>query len=156
VNDKPGKAVFDCNIFAQALLNPLGPGGACVEAAIAGHTNLFISDFILEEIREIPNKQTPRRAGISEDKVESLIALLMDVTEKIAAPPPVFAHPIDPDDSHYVNLALAAGATVIVSRDRHLLNLNNPAKPWSAEFRRQYPSLRVVTAETFLKEPQPR
>jgi uncharacterized protein len=152
VNDKPGKVVFDCNIFAQALLNPLGPAGACVEAAIDGRVTLFISDFVLEELRDIPNKSTPRRAGVTKQKAESLIAILIEIAERIGAPPPVFVHPIDPDDSHYVNLALAAGARLIVSRDRHLLNLNNPAKPWSSEFRRQYPLLQVISAETLLKE----
>jgi len=39
-----------------------------------------------------------------------------------------------------------------VSRDRHLLNLNNPAKPWSADFRSRFPSLRVFTVEQMLSE----
>src|SRR5438552_3327751 len=74
VSDKPRKVVFDCNIFAQALLNPLGPAGACVDAAIDGRVRLFISDFVLEEIRDIPNKPTPREVGVTEQKAESLIA----------------------------------------------------------------------------------
>ena len=64
--------------------------------------------------------------------------------------PHVFDHPIDPDDSGYVDLALATGTKLIVSRDRHLLGLNNPAKPWSAEFRRRFPEFRVLTPEDLL------
>ena len=37
--------------------------------------------------------------------------------------PSVYIHPHDPDDSHYVDLAIATNSTLIVSRDRHLLNL---------------------------------
>jgi predicted nucleic acid-binding protein len=33
--------------------------------------------------------------------------------------PDVYRHPIDEDDSCYVNLAIAAGAKLIVSNDRH-------------------------------------
>jgi putative PIN family toxin of toxin-antitoxin system len=152
VSNEARRVIFDCNIFAQALLNPLGPAGACVDAATQGRVSLFISDFVLEEIRDIPNKPTPRRLGVTESKAESFVSLLMDVAERIAVPPPVFIHPIDPDDSHYVNLALAAAARLIVSRDRHLLNLSNNAKPWSADFRRRFPQLQVVGAETLLEE----
>jgi uncharacterized protein len=152
VSDNPQKVVFDCNIFAQALLNPLGPAGACVDAAIQGRVRLFISDFVLEEIREIPNKPTPRKAGITDEKAERLISLVLELAERIAVPPVLFVHPIDADDSHYVNLALAADARLIVSRDRHLLNLHNPAKPWSAEFRSRFPQLQVIGPEVLLSE----
>lgn len=151
MNNPPKKVVFDCNIFAQAILNPLGPAGGCVDAAIDGRVTLFISDFILAEIGDIPNKPSPRKMGVTAQKAEVLIAMLIDSAERIAAPPAVFVHPIDPDDSPYVNLALAADARLIVSRDRHLLNLNNPAKPWSAEFRSRYPLLQVISAEELLE-----
>jgi predicted nucleic acid-binding protein len=52
----------------------------------------------------------------------------------------------------YIDLAVAAGAAVITSRDKHLLNLTNPAKPWSADFRARFPWLRVMSPETFLRE----
>ena len=96
--------VFDCNIFAQALMNPLGPAGACVDAAMDGRVTLFISDYVLEEIRDIPNKPTPRKLGVTPQKAESLIVLLVDGVVRIPEPPVVFIHPIDPDDSPYVNL----------------------------------------------------
>ena len=133
-------------------MNPLGPAGACVDASINSRVKLFLSDFVLDEICDIPNKSTPRKIGITQQKVESFASLLIDCAELIAVPPALFVHPIDPDDSPYVNLALAADAGLIVSRDRHLLNLNNPAKPWSIEFRRRYPFLRVISAETLLEE----
>ena len=37
--------------------------------------------------------------------------------------PELFAYARDPDDAHYVNLALAADAKLIVSRDKDLLDL---------------------------------
>jgi len=146
------KVVYDCNIFAQALLNPIGPAGACLQAAMDGRVALFIAEFLLAEIRDIPYKPTPARAGITSTKVETLVQLLLERAEFISSFPRLFVHPIDEDDSDYVNLALAVDARLIVSRDRHLLNLNNPAKPWSADFRARFPALRVISAEQFLTE----
>ena len=146
------KVVFDCNIFAQALMNPVGPSGACVQAAFDGRVILFIGGFVVSEIRAIPNKPTPARAGVTPEKAEELIQLLLVKTEFISNFPSLFVHPIDEDDSDYVNLALAADAKLIVSRDRHLLNLNNPAKPWSTDFRARFPDLRIVTPQQLLAE----
>jgi putative PIN family toxin of toxin-antitoxin system len=146
------KVIFDCNIFAQALMNPIGPAGACVQAAFNGQITLFIADFVISEIRDLPNKPTPAKAGVTPKKAEDLVQLLLLKAEYISDVPAVFAHPIDEDDSAYVNLALATDAKLIVSRDRHLLNLGNPAKPWSADFRVRFPDLRIISAEQLLAE----
>jgi predicted nucleic acid-binding protein len=63
----------------------------------------------------------------------------------------VFAYTRDPDDAHYVNLALAAGADVIVSRDRDLLDLVAANRPESVEFRRRFPALQILTPEEVLR-----
>ena len=146
------KVIFDCNIFAQALMNPHGPAGACVQAALDGQVTLFIADFVISEVREIPNKPTPAKAGVTPEKTENLVQLVLVKAEYVSSFPAVFVHPIDDDDSDYVNLALAADAKLIVSRDRHLLNLNNPAKPWSADFRARFPDLHIISAEQMLRE----
>ena len=61
-------------------------------------------------------------------------------------------HPIDPDDSHYVNLALHAEAGVIVSRDKHLLNLMDAARKEAQEFMAQFPAIRVIDPVELLQE----
>lgn len=60
-------------------------------------------------------------------------------------------HPIDPKDSHYVNLALASDAKLTVSRDKHPLGLTNPAKPPAAEFMSRFPHLKVLQPEELLR-----
>ena len=133
-------------------MNPAGPAGACVQAAFDGQMTLFIADFVISEIRDLPHKPTPARVGVTPGKVENLLQLLLVKAEYVSDIPAVFVHPIDKDDSDYVNLALAADAKLIVSRDRHLLNLNNSAKPWSADFRSRFPDLRVISAEQLMLE----
>lgn len=150
MSDSPIKVVFDCNVFVQALLNPVGAAGVCMQYALDGVVSLSLSPYVLAEIRDIPTKPTPMRLGITPPKVERLIANLTAVSTLIDHVPEVYEHPIDADDAHYVNLARAAGAAIIVSRDRHLLGLGDPAKPWSADFRGRFPELRVITPEEML------
>jgi putative PIN family toxin of toxin-antitoxin system len=146
------KVVFDCNVFAQALLNPDGPSGVCLQAMIDIPKRLLVSEWVIQEITELPDKGPLRGLGVSEKRVAGLVATLGDIAARIDDPPAVFEHPIDEDDSAYINLAIAGAADLIVSRDKHLLNLTNPAKPWSVEFRARFPQIRVISPEALLQE----
>ena len=53
----------------------------------------------------------------------------------------------DPDDEPYLNLAIAAGASFIVSWDDDLVSLME-----QTQFRKEYPSLSVVTPVSFLDD----
>ena len=66
--------------------------------------------------------------------------------------PEIFSYQRDPDDAHYINLALAADARLIVSRDKDLLDLMDATKPEAAEFQQRYPSLRILSPVGFLRE----
>jgi putative PIN family toxin of toxin-antitoxin system len=145
------KVIYDCNIHLQFLLNPAGPGGRCVRAALARDVELILSYYLLDELREMPGRPTPRKLGLTPGGVENYIAELLLVCPLVSHVPMVYEHPIDRDDSHYVNLAIATGAKVIVSRDRHLLGLMDPSKTWSAEFRQRFPEIHVLAAEVFLE-----
>lgn len=50
---RPSKAVLDCNVFLQALGNPSGPAGRCVQAALAGQFQLFIARLLIDELLEV-------------------------------------------------------------------------------------------------------
>jgi predicted nucleic acid-binding protein len=63
----------------------------------------------------------------------------------------VYQHPIDPKDSHYVDLAIASNSKLIVSRDKHLLNLMNPLKAGAQQFKAKFPSLAVLQPEQLLE-----
>ncbi len=144
--------VFDCNVFAEALLNPEGPAGLCLQAVLDDPERLLASNWVIQEIGELPNKGLLRSLGVNEDRVLIVLTALNNAAVRIDEPAMVFEHPIDEDDSAYINLAIAGGAEVIVSRDKHLLNLTNPAKPWSADFRSRFPHLRIMSPEAFLQE----
>jgi putative PIN family toxin of toxin-antitoxin system len=145
------RVVFDCNIFAQTLITPSGNAGKCVERVLDGKLSLFWSDYVLKEVRKISEKQTPRRLGVTPAQIESLIARLTPTAHLVENPPSVYHHPIDSKDSHYVDLAVASNAKLIVSRDKHLLNLMNLSKPGAHEFRAKFPSLVVLQPEQLLE-----
>ena len=143
------KVVFDCVVFAQALLNDRGPAAACLDLARSQLVHLVWSDYVLAEIRELPEK-LPASMQITGDKVEAFIQDVATFAEIVGDVPSVYTHPLDPDDSHYVNLALAAAATLITTRDRHLLQLMDRLRPESAEFQRRFPNLEIVTPVSLL------
>jgi putative PIN family toxin of toxin-antitoxin system len=149
------KTIFDCNIFVQALINPAGPAGACVQLALDGQITLFVADFVIAELRGIPQKPISAKLGITPKLVEDLVQLLLVKADYVSKVPTVFAHPIDEDDSAYVDLAARTQANVIVSRDRHLLGLMDSAKAWAADFRLRFPNLRIIRPEELLAEIRP-
>jgi putative PIN family toxin of toxin-antitoxin system len=148
--DRPrATAVFDCNVFAQALININGPAGVAVRAALAGSIRLVLSNHVLREAAELPSK-LPRRLGVTEDRVNELLSQLLQSAEQIATPPPVFAFDRDPDDAAYVDLAVASGATYLVTRDKDLLSLSVPNATQAVAFAARFPGLRVVDPVAFL------
>ena len=147
------RLVFDCNVFAQALINELCPAGRCFNEAKLGNATLYVSEYVLKEIEELHQK-IPARYQVTAEDCEMLLEQISTFAEIINRPDSVYVHPIDPDDSAYVNLAIAAKAELIVSRDKHLLGLNDPGKPWSKEFRDRFPALRVLTPDQYLAERQ--
>lgn len=149
--EAPGRVVFDCTVFAQALINPKGPAGACVTAAQSGRLRLFVSEYVLTEVRELSGKLPPK-LRVDANWVETFIFDLAKYSESIAAVPELFVYARDPDDAHYVNLALAANARLIVTRDRDLLDLMDPAIADSRDFQARFPMLRVTDPVTLLRE----
>jgi putative PIN family toxin of toxin-antitoxin system len=144
------RVVFDCNIFAQTLITPSGNAGRCVEMVLGGKLSLFWSEYVLAEIRRIPEKKTPHKLGVTSANVEALIARLWPVAQLVDHPVSIYVHPVDPKDSHYVDLAVATNSKLIISRDKHLLGLTNPLKPGAKDFMARFPQLAVLQPEQLL------
>jgi predicted nucleic acid-binding protein len=76
----------------------------------------------------------------------SAIATIVD------SAPPIYTHPTDPDDSAYVNLALATESKLIISRDRHLLNLMDARRVEGRSFRKLFPELVILPPHEFARQ----
>ncbi len=141
----PIPAVFECTVFAHALINPRGPAGGCLAGAQRGQVRVFVSKYCLQEIRELSTKLPPR-LGIAAERVDRFILDLAKYTEPVEDVPVEFTYDRDPDDAPYVNLASAAKARFLVTRDRDLLDLMQ-----SAEFTTRFPGLEIIEPSVFLR-----
>jgi putative PIN family toxin of toxin-antitoxin system len=124
------RVVFDCNVYLQALISARGPAAACFDAARSGRVSLFYSDFVLDELRDVALRpRLVERFRITQEAVEMFIELSQKAGVYLARVPEVFRYDRDPKDAHYVDLAIASSAQLVVSRDRDLLSLNSKETP---------------------------
>jgi predicted nucleic acid-binding protein len=93
------KVFFDCVVFAQAIINDRAPAGSCLELARSKTLGLIWSDYVLAEIRELPEK-LPARLLVTADRVDAFLEHVATFAEFIAAVAPVYQNPFNPDDSH--------------------------------------------------------
>jgi hypothetical protein len=96
------------------------PAAECLTLARSGTIRLVWSDYVVTAIRELPLK-LPARLLVTQERDEAFLRDVAPLAETIDHVRDVYQHPLDVDNSHYVNLALAANAQLITSRDRHLL-----------------------------------
>jgi len=66
--------------------------------------------------------------------------------------PHVFPYERDPKDEPYINLAIASGASYLVSRDTDVLDLANPTNADGARLRHLAPLLQILDPLSFLTE----
>lgn len=150
------RVVFDCNVFLQALARPEGPAGRCMEMALSGQVALYVSSIVMEEIRRVTAyPKLIAKFRLRPNRVAALLENLPKVAVVVPNVPDLWRYDRDPDDAHYVNLALAADARLIVSRDKDLLDLMDSSKPEAAEFQKAYPTLRILDPVGFLREITP-
>lgn len=145
-------AVFDTVVLLQGAAKPNGPAGRCLRLDAEGRAALSMSAEGLAEIADVLGREKVRRrfpqwtvAGIAHflQNLRSLVRMVADV-------PLTFSFARDPDDEHIVNLAIAAGATFIVSRDNDLNDLMKDDNADGVELRQQYPSLTILDPVAFL------
>jgi predicted nucleic acid-binding protein len=122
-----------------------------VNRARRGEVLLFVSDYLVREIRELEQK-IPARYGVTPRQVNDLADQVILFGTFISDILSVYRHPHDPDDSHYVDLAIATNSTLIVSRDRHLLNLMDESRSDGKDFKQRFPDLEIMTPENLLQK----
>ena len=113
------KIVLDTNCLLQIIF-PQSYHKEVLEALVAGRYSVCVTNEILFEYKEIIAKRTGDASF-----ADSVIALLLSLpaTELIA---PYFRFNLitaDPDDNKFVDCAITAGATYVVTNDRHFEEL---------------------------------
>ena len=117
------RAVLDPNILISALLSPRGAPAEIVVRWLRGEFELVVSERLLDELgRALAYPKL--RAHVTEDEASGFVSLLRRAAF-FASDPPGGAHrSMDPADDCLLALAEAERA-VIVSGDRHLLELGD-------------------------------
>lgn len=118
------RAVLDVNVLVAAILSPTGSSATVLRRWLEGAYDLVVSPKLLEELERTLGYRKIRERVTSEDAGE-LIELLRRNAEVRNDPtnePPVRSD--DPDDDYLISLAVDARA-VLVSGDRHLLDLSD-------------------------------
>lgn len=150
----PMKVVFDCMIFLQATANQQSPAANALDLIDTGEIRLYVSEPTLEEIRKVLNRAEVRTAlpQITGVRIEALFRRLEKKAIMVRHVPRLFEHSRDHRDEPYLNLAIAAKADFLVSRDRDLLDLMTGHESESKQFLQRFRFLRVIKPGDFLKE----
>lgn len=114
--------MFDANTVVSAALNPDGPRRPIATARTRG--TIALSEAVHREVAEVLARPNFARA-LTDDRRREILELLSAAALWIA-PGETVRDCRDGKDNRYLELALAAGATAIVSSNEDLLVLN----PW--------------------------
>lgn len=127
------KVVFDTNILLSGHFWK-GPPYRCLVAAEAGLVSMILSDPIVAELRE----KLVEKFNVPREEAEAVVDHLETHAEIVATHGRSGWVKPDPDDDKFIDAALTAGARIIVSGDRHLLDL------------RAVDGIEILTARQFL------
>ncbi len=146
------RVIYDCMIYLQGAANSDGPAGACVRRAVLGEVELSTSLGILAEVRDVLSrpKTTKRYPQLTPKAINLYLKNVSRYANVIADPPKRITLLRDPKDEKYLNLAIAANAKFIVSRDNDLLDLMKPGNAEGEIFRAAYPTIAILEPVAFL------
>lgn len=146
--------VLDAMIFLQATANEESPAARLLDLLEDKKITLFASQDVLLEARDLLNRPGIRKRfpNMTDARVEALFRRLDREATLISQVPKVFEYSRDPKDEPYINLATAARADFIISRDKDLLDLMTGHSQECKEFRQRFRPLKVVDPITFLQE----
>lgn len=116
------RAVLDPNVIISGLLSPTGNAARLLKAWDRGEFELIASAALLEELQRALVYPKLRR-HISEREAAPVVRWLTEsatIASDPAAPPLI--HSDDPGDDYLIALA-ASRQTILVSGDKHLLDL---------------------------------
>lgn len=151
------RVVYDTMIHLQAAARPRGPAFACVSLARAGTVELCVSDEALDEARDVLSRPKTRRKypQLTDATVRTYLDSVERSATRIDPVPAVVTLTRDPNDEKHLNLAVAAGAAYLVSRDNDLLDLMTGSDPDAVAFRTAHPTVLILDPAAFLQAVTP-
>lgn len=119
------RLVLDTNVIISALLWG-GVPYQLIEAAAAGEIEFVTSAALLAELRNVLGREhLSSRLAAQRSSVEQAIVFYGELAISVSPLSTPRVVPKDPDEDHVIAAAVASGAALVVSGDRHLLSMGN-------------------------------
>jgi putative PIN family toxin of toxin-antitoxin system len=112
------RVILDTNVFVSGVFFG-GIPARILEAWRDRRILPVLSAEILDEYRRVGVTLAKRYPGVDLEPLLAILAVHAEVVEAPALAEPVS---VDPDDDKFLACAVAAGVTVIVSGDKHLVD----------------------------------
>jgi len=118
------RVVLDANVLVSAIISPRGAPAEILARWQEGMFDLVISPPILRELdRVLHYPRIQQRYHLPEEDVQRFLTLLRRVADVVLPTERLAIIERDQADNRYLECALAGKAGIIVSGDRHLLDL---------------------------------
>ena len=114
------KAVLDTNVFVSGVFFK-GPPHQILKAWREGTLAFVISSEIFDEYRRAAGILSEKYASIDLQDILDFIEREVDFIEAVPLPEQITN---DPDDEKFLACALSSGARIIISGDKHLLDVS--------------------------------
>jgi len=139
------RAVFDCMMFLQGAARREGASGACLRLVESDVIELYVSREIMAEVRDVLARARVRQKfpALTDALVDRFLAALKRQAVLVSEVPRVFHFDRDPKDEPYINLAIAASVSYLVSRDNDILDLADASTPDGERLRHRAPELQI-------------
>ena len=136
-------------VFLQARANLAGPSGACFAHVCSGSIALITSPETIAELSALLARPNIRKKfpHLTDEVAESFLREVERSSTSVDTVPREFAYPRDPKDEPYINLAIAAQADYLTSRDKDLVDLMH-----DPDFTSRFPGIRVLDPVSLLRE----
>ena len=146
------RVVFDCNVLLQAAASDNGPSAKALRLLEEGRIDVYLSRAVLKELRNVMQYPSVRAKlpSLNDKLIEQFINRLLFRGVLVHKVPHVFDLPRAKQDEPYIDLASAAKADYLVSRDNDLLFLATDHSLIAKQFRRRFHSLHVLNPVAFL------
>lgn len=146
------RVVFDCNVLLQSLASERGSAARAMRRFEAGEFDLFFSTETLSELRDVLQSEEVQAISpsLTPERIREFLRWLAFRGVLRRRVRRLFRFARDPKDEPYLNLAAAAHADYLVTRDHDLLSLKTGRSLFCKQYRRATRPLRVVTPEEFL------
>ncbi len=146
------RAVFDCMMFLQGAARRESAAGACLLLVELDAIELCVSQEIMAEVRDVLARPRVRQKfpALTDQMVDRFLAALEGRAVVAPEVPRVFQFERDPKDEPYINLAIAARANYLVSRDKDILDLADASTADGERLQHAAPELRILDPAKFL------